>query len=609
MPAKSASKKSASLHADAKEFVPSFLKTDAKPSAEPVAKSDAKTAPKAEPTAADVVKAPPAPVPAKPAWGAPSEAVKKAAPIKPQPQQQQAQKQQDPGKRNQKHSGHQRENHRGGDNQNGRKRGDNKPAAGKRNEHSHGQPNDGGGSWARAAKQGANAQAGGGNHTGGGNSHHRRRNNEQGDRESDPSWTRGKVLPIELLTPSEADGKDTIHRIVVADLLDLRLACLAPPEFWEGEGKPTTECLWESPTRISEIEEFAKSQRKGGDVVFPPKGAKRDGGKGGKGKDPKEYETAPPIEECKALEINEETRWKAKVMEKNGTKESGEAVEEDSKEEVLRKALLILNKLSLTKFDKLSDQFIQCGIGRDVETLTGAVGLIVNKAQEEQHFSSMYAGLCLKLANTHFEGIDDGNKKGKRFKKILLERCQTEFETETSVKIEAATKDITEAEEVEYHSNLIKKHYLGHMRFIGELYKGDLISIKIMLFCLPQLLMGDESPAKENIENGTESSGTLDEEKVECFAKLMTVIGSSLEMQSEAMKNVGKKEPADSLAECWKTVEILAGRQKTTGPQISVSNRIKFMLQDLLEMKQNGKSCPCYFIASIIICIANPAKL
>jgi hypothetical protein len=80
-------------------------------------------------------------------------------------------------------------------------------------------------------------------------------------------------------------------------------------------------------------------------------------------------------------------------------------------------------------------------------------------------------------------------------------------------------------------------------------------------------------------------------------------------MQSEAMKNVGKKEPADSLAECWKTVEILAGRQKTTGPQISVSNRIKFMLQDLLEMKQNGKSCPCYFIASIIICIANPAKL
>ena len=66
----------------------------------------------------------------------------------------------------------------------------------------------------------------------------------------------------------------------------------------------------------------------------------------------------------------------------------------------------------------------------------------------------------------------------------------------------------------------------------------------------------------------------------------MTVIGSSLEQQSEAMASVGKKDAADKLKSCWKTVEIMAGKRKEEGPK--VSNRIKFMLQDLLEMKSKG---------------------
>ena len=112
---------------------------------------------------------------------------------------------------------------------------------------------------------------------------------------------------------------------------------------------------------------------------------------------------------------------------------------------------------------------------------------------------------------------------------------------------------------------------------IGELYKGDLISIKIMLFCLPALLKGENE----------ELSNEIDEEKVECFSKLMTVIGSSLERQSEAMKSAGKADAAQSLADCWRIVEVMAGKRKEKGPV--VSNRIKFMLQDLLEMRSKGK--------------------
>ena len=398
-----------------------------------------------------------------------------------------------------------------------------------------------------------------------------------GHRDDSSSWARGKVLPIELLCPEDSDTPAVLRRSA-ADLLAVRLSCLAPPSSWTS---PPAECLWEDDSRMADIELLSQAPRTGGDVVFPPK--KRPG-KGGKNDD---SETAPPLDQCKPIEVNDETRWKAKVFQGAEASE----VEADSKEEVIRKALLILNKLSLTKFDKLSDDFIRCGIGRDVDVLTEAVGLIVNKAQEEQHFSSMYAGLCLKLANTHFEGIDSDGKRGKKFKKILLERCQTEFETDTAAKIQKATEDVSNDEEVEYQSNLIKKHYLGHMRFIGELYKGDLISIKIMLSCLPQLISVDEWSTSDAENNVT--TGKFDEEKVECFAKLMTVIGSSLERQSEAMRSVGKTDAADNLAECWKTVEILAGKHTTTVTS-QVSNRIKFMLQDLIEMKQNGTN-PSFF--------------
>ena len=534
----------------------------------------------AKPSAAEAVKqAPPAkatPVakaPAVAAWGTKSSAaVKQAAPIR-QNQRPAAQKQ------NQQQQG------RGGQGKRGdQKSGNNRQQGG----------NNSGGSWARAAskpgsdkgpERGSERQSkDGGNrrqHQNRGENHgddrgsnrgdNNRRDQDRGDNNNNSNWSRGKVLPVALLEAGEGstDAEKAVKRINVDDLLDMRLKFLDPPSKWETEEgtKPAPACLWDSPTRISEIEEASKAPRIGGDVSRDKKKAPK--------KNP--HDTAPALEDCVPLEVNNETRWKAKVM--DGKENKADEDEVDSKEEILRKATVFLNKLTLTKFDKLSDEFINCGIGRDVETLSGALGLIVQYAQEQQHFSSMYAGLCLKLANTPMEGIDEGSKKGKKFKKMLLQRCQDEFETDTATKIKEATKDITEKEVIEYHANLIKKHYLGHMRFIGELYKGDLISIKIMLFCLPALLKG---------EDDDESSNDVDEEKVECFSKLMTVIGSSLEQQSEAMRSVGKADAAESLAECWRIVEIMAGKRQEEGPK--VSNRMKFMLQDLLEMKAKGES-------------------
>lgn len=566
------------LHATAKAFVPSATTLQAtasswKPTsgAKP-AKNGAKdngkasagaAAANAKPSAAEAVKQAPPKAPAASAWGSKkSDAIKTAAPSRPQQNRQSGQRQ------------NQQQGERGGQGNRGDNRG------GNRRDPQGGGGNQGGGSWSRAAKPSGGDprdQRDGGQNNRRGSSHrdNNRGNNERDSRDRDDNsnsnWTRGKVLPVELMEPGEGktDAETAVKRINHTDLLAMRMTFLNAPASWEDESKGApAACLWDTPTRVSEIEEAVKSDRIGGDV------SQKERKKKGERKNP--HDTAPAIEDCKPLEVNNDTRWKPKVMDKDGGAEE-EETEVQSKEEVLRQAMLILNKLSLTKFDKLSDAFIDCGIGRDVETLTGAVGLIVTYAQEQQHFSSMYAGLCLKLANTPMEGVDGTSKKGKKFKKILLERCQTEFETDTATKIKEATKGSDDKDVIAYHSTLCKKHYLGHMRFIGELYKGDLISIKIMLFCLPALLKGEDEDS---------SSEEVDEEKIECFSKLMTVIGSSLEQQSQAMRSVGKSDAAENLAGCWRLVEIMAGKRKEKGPD--VSNRIKFMLQDLLEMKSKG---------------------
>lgn len=433
-----------------------------------------------------------------------------------------------------------------------------------------------------------------GNRNRDGKGRHDNRNNRN-DNNND-GWTRGKTLPVELLKPNEGNtpSEKAVIRVTIEDLLGLRLSFLDPPASWandqeskseEGEDvscpRPPDNVVWNTETRVADIESTHKAGRVGGDLAPRQR----------KNKEKKDNETAPPLEECAPLQVNEETRWKARVFKKDeAAEEAGAPTDDETDDEVLKKALLVLNKLSLTKFDKLSDAFIETGIGRNEECLKQAISLVVEKAQSEPHFSNMYALLCVKLGSTPMKALDEeGTKKGKKFKKLLLNSCQREFEEDTAHKIARVTESIEDPEEKEYQANIIKKNYLGHMRFIGELYKGDLIRINIMLFCLYDLLGMPTTEfvtkdSEEETEETKDDKEEIDEEKIECFAKLMTTIGLSLEEQAKASK---KPDYLRQLGECWNTVEIMAGARKSD-KTIKVSNRVKFMLQDLIEMRDKG---------------------
>jgi len=304
--------------------------------------------------------------------------------------------------------------------------------------------------------------------------------------------------------------------------------------------QPHPECQWTDENRAEIINQSSMKVMELGDV------SKNSNAKS------KNKETAPPLEACKPLEVNEETRWKSKAMKNSPSSTnlaSAEKNTDEGTEEAATKALLILNKISWTTIDRLTKKFVEeTNLVNDDKARKDIISMLIDKAQTEQHFGPMYAQLCSIIS-----------REFKPFKKELLEQCQGQFETDTADKIALATKrpDGTSMDEesIQYHSMLIRRAYVGHIKFLGELYLRDVVKLSVMTYCLEQLLK-DES----------------NEENLECFAHLMTTMGEKLVGHSKKKNN----KPYD-----WGPLTALSKSTK-------ISNRIKFMFQDLLELKDRG---------------------
>jgi translation initiation factor 4G len=316
-----------------------------------------------------------------------------------------------------------------------------------------------------------------------------------------------------------------------------RLNYIEPPctEF-----APHTACTWTSETRLAEIQALCSKVMELGDVSKnKPANNNNNNKEAGAG--------AELPDDHVPLMVNEETRWKSKTMKQRVSiieRPEEHEVPTLSTEEIVGKALLILNKMSLTTLERLTDKLIlQTDITNNVAVRAAIIEMVVHKAQTEPHFGGMYAQLCAKIA-----------KQFKPFKKELLTACQHEFETNTEDKIKEATKDSTTPAQIEYHSTLIRKAYIGHMRFLGELYMRDVVKLAIILHCLDELL-------KDETHN----------DSLECFASLMTTMGAKLDPHA---KQYGK--PFD-----WATVEAVRHHP-------NISARTKFLLQDLLDLKNSG---------------------
>lgn len=224
--------------------------------------------------------------------------------------------------------------------------------------------------------------------------------------------------------------------------------------------------------------------------------------------------------------------------------------EEAAREEALRKANGILNRLTYENYDSLTKQLEEIAF-KDVHVMTGVISLIFDKALSGQKFSKIYAELCDQF-NKNAPTLElDGN--GVSFLKLLLNKCQEEFENKPlteSVKLQYG--DLSDYEiEVK-----MKARLLSNIKFIGELFLLKMLPTIIVKECVVRLF-GDvkEIPPEDDLES---------------LCKLLMTTGKALE----------KVEPDFSRVVFEERFRSLLDRK-------DIEPRCKFMIMDLLDLRHN----------------------
>ncbi|KAJ4305049.1 hypothetical protein N0V90_000579 [Kalmusia sp. IMI 367209] len=239
---------------------------------------------------------------------------------------------------------------------------------------------------------------------------------------------------------------------------------------------------------------------------------------------------------------------------------------------VQRKVKAALNKMTPEKFDKISDQILEiAGQSKnedDGRTLRQVIQLTFEKACDEQHWSSMYAKFCQKMLMTMSTDIRDENVKDKHgqpvvggalFRKYLLNRCQEEFEKGWEVNLPTKpegepSKEVMLSDEY-YIAAAAKRKGLGLIQFIGELYKLNMLTLRIMHECVLKLL---------------DFEGLPDESAIESLVKLLRTVGATM-----ATADAGPK----MLSVYFERVEKIMNME-------GLPSRLKFMLLDLVDIRK-----------------------
>ncbi|KAL8935107.1 MAG: hypothetical protein Q9216_005583 [Gyalolechia sp. 2 TL-2023] len=239
---------------------------------------------------------------------------------------------------------------------------------------------------------------------------------------------------------------------------------------------------------------------------------------------------------------------------------------------VQRKVKSNLNKMTPNNFDKISDQILaiaaQSKDESDGRTLRQVIQLTFGKATDEAHWAEMYAQFCKRMLESMSPEIKDESildKKGEivtggaLFRKYLLTRCQTEFEQGWKVNLpekpEGETEEAAMLSDEYYAAAAAKRRGLGLVRFIGELYKLNMLTERIMHECVKKLV---------------DYEGTPDEAEVESLTSLLKTIGANL----------------DSSEKGHQLMDIYFSRINAMIETPHLPSRLKFMLMDIGDLRK-----------------------
>ncbi|XP_061684261.1 eukaryotic translation initiation factor 4 gamma 1-like isoform X4 [Syngnathoides biaculeatus] len=282
-------------------------------------------------------------------------------------------------------------------------------------------------------------------------------------------------------------------------------------------------------------------------------------------KEPRKIITSMSLNEDVKLNKAEQA-WKPSVKKTVGGFTREEAVENDQEQlktqQLLKKVRSILNKLTPQKFQQLMKQVSELTIDTE-ERLKGVIDLTFEKAISEPDFSVAYANMCRCVMGLKVQAT---NKPGDtvNFRKLLLNRCQNEFEKDKDDnkifekkqrELEAAEEDEKQRliEDLEESKNKARRRSLGNIKFIGELFKLKMLTEVIMHECIVKLLKNH------------------DEESLECLCRLLSTIGKDLDF--------GKAKHL--MDHYFNQMEKVIKEKKT-------NSRIRFMLRDVVDLRRNN---------------------
>ncbi|XP_067385039.1 eukaryotic translation initiation factor 4 gamma 1-like isoform X2 [Channa argus] len=261
-----------------------------------------------------------------------------------------------------------------------------------------------------------------------------------------------------------------------------------------------------------------------------------------------------------------ENAWKPatkKSSHSRGVEEVEDEPEQVKTQELLKRLRSILNKLTPQKFQELMKQVTELTIDTE-DRLKGTIDLIFEKAISEPNFCVAYANMCRCLTGLKVP-TSDKPTVCVNFRKLLLNRCQKEFEKdqdddeifEKKQKELEAAKEGEERErlrvELEESKDTARRRSLGNIKFIGELFKLKMLTEAIMHDCVVKLLKNH------------------DEESLECLCRLLSTIGKDLDFE--------KAKPR--MDQYFNQMDKIIKERKT-------SSRIRFMLQDVLDLRRSN---------------------
>ncbi|XP_078483479.1 eukaryotic translation initiation factor 4 gamma 3-like [Ciona intestinalis] len=260
--------------------------------------------------------------------------------------------------------------------------------------------------------------------------------------------------------------------------------------------------------------------------------------------------------------VRSENAWKPSKLEPKATDLSED---EQQTAEILRKVRGILNKMMPQNFRPLLQKVLELEINTEAR-LRGVVDLIFEKAIDEASFCEPYANMCCMMSQFRVSSAPGSGLNTFEFRKFLLTRCQREFEKDRTneeealnalkVKIENAEKPEVKQQlndELELETMKQRRRMLGNIRFIGELFKLNMLTESIMHNCIMSLFQD------------------RNEDSLECLCRLLNTIGKGLD-------NVKGKTRMDQYFE---QMNKIVREQKTT-------SRVRFMLMDIIDLRLNN---------------------